>query len=201
MDSQWLNKQFELFPHKTKAGLAEALGLEPPAVSKILKGMRQIKAKEYAIMRRYFGLPVDGQRAVSPAKGKSQESLNYADVLKDSVVDTPNSAWIMPQNNPDAHSDHLSEALKIYKITDKFMAPDLDLGDYVLIDLLQTALEEKAVYILYDGQDYAARYCVSLSDKEGDIEVSAYSPAFATQHLNFDDVEIVGRVIAKLDWF
>lgn len=56
MDSQWLQLQFRLNPDKTKADLARALGLEPPAISKILAGNRQIKAQEYVKMREFFGM-------------------------------------------------------------------------------------------------------------------------------------------------
>ena len=63
MDSQWLKEQFDCNPDKSKAGLARALNLEPPAISKILNGTRQIKAQEYNLMRQYFGLPIDGENA------------------------------------------------------------------------------------------------------------------------------------------
>lgn len=45
-----------MHPKKTKAQLARLLGLEPPAVSKILAGTRQIKAQEYMKMREFFCL-------------------------------------------------------------------------------------------------------------------------------------------------
>jgi len=76
MDSTWLKTQFKLNPEKNKAGLAKVLGLGAPAISKILAGERQIKAAEYMLMRRYFGLPVDGESA---AQGSSSRAGGHDD--------------------------------------------------------------------------------------------------------------------------
>lgn len=41
-------------PGKTKGGLAKALGRQPSAVTALLNGEREIKAKEIPVIRAYF---------------------------------------------------------------------------------------------------------------------------------------------------
>lgn len=50
-------KQALKAPGKSQRGLARALGLDPAAINRMLKGDRQIKAQELAIIRAYLGLP------------------------------------------------------------------------------------------------------------------------------------------------
>lgn len=59
MDAQWLQEQFSLHPEKSKSVLADMLGLQPPTISKILGGARQIKPHEYRDMCAYFDLPTE----------------------------------------------------------------------------------------------------------------------------------------------
>lgn len=56
---------------KTQAGLARALGLAPPAVSRLLKGERQLKADEVPVIARYLG--------VTPPEGTLGEDLDLPD--------------------------------------------------------------------------------------------------------------------------
>lgn len=44
-------------PGKSQRGLARAMGLDPAAVNRMLKGERQIKAHELTAIREYLGLP------------------------------------------------------------------------------------------------------------------------------------------------
>jgi hypothetical protein len=53
-------------PGKSKQGLAEALGRQPSAVTALLKGDRQLKAREIPIVRAYLNL---GPRRMVPLVG------------------------------------------------------------------------------------------------------------------------------------
>jgi transcriptional regulator with XRE-family HTH domain len=55
MDIGWLTQQLER-PGYSQAGLARALGKDPSAVSRILAGDRQIKAKEVPLILQYLGV-------------------------------------------------------------------------------------------------------------------------------------------------
>ena len=61
MDSLWLEKQFLQHPDKSKADLAASLNLPASSISKMLNGTRQIKAKEYLEMRKFFGFDLDSK--------------------------------------------------------------------------------------------------------------------------------------------
>lgn len=74
MDGKWVSEQ--LAKHgKSQADLARHLGLAPPQVNKIIKGRREIKAKEADAIRLYFnkGAPdpspvLDVRRVDTPAE-------------------------------------------------------------------------------------------------------------------------------------
>lgn len=113
MDSQWLKTQFALNPGKTKAGLAEIMGLDPPAVSKILKGMRQIKAQEYAARRHYFGLPTDGASSLDAYKD-SYVLRPFASSLQEETENSGISEWIIPANILSARTKAASDQIQIF---------------------------------------------------------------------------------------
>lgn len=54
MDSPWLKKLFSDHPEKSQAALARELGVDPSAVTRILKGERQIKAYEVPRITKFF---------------------------------------------------------------------------------------------------------------------------------------------------
>lgn len=199
MDSQWLNKQFELNPGRTKAGLARALGLEPPAISKILKGTRQIKAKEYALMRSYFGLPSGEMVQSYPDAKASSSSYDYALLEDKKPFDAQD--WIIPQSVFVDKVDEPPEQVKIFKIEDGYMAPVFMQGDYVVADLSDVQLSSPGRFIVSDGFGYFVRQCEALPSSDPlQVRVSALSADFSTQTLNFEDLQIIGRVIAKVQW-
>ncbi len=67
MNVEWIRDGLRN-PKKTQSGLAKALGLAPPAVPRILRGERHIKADEVAVIARYL--------EVEPPQGGGLESLD-----------------------------------------------------------------------------------------------------------------------------
>lgn len=202
MDYQWLQTQFALNPNKSKAGLAKALGLEPPAVSKILKGNRQIKAPEYAIMRRYFGLPVDGERAASPQNmieplSGNQQSLH----LQEHEKDRHDQGWLIPENILSQNTQTTPENLKTFIVKERVMEPDFKYGEAVLVDLSNNFPSPPGAYIIYDGYSHLVRQCELLQGSAPvEIRISARDKAFMPQTISLEECQIIGRVVAKLQW-
>ena len=99
MDSQWLKIQLAAHPDKSKAELAKAVGLQASGISKILAGGRQIKANEYIAMRRFFGLPVDGEAAARSMRTSSSYTILpfEADTLQDNQNGI-DAEWVIPAN-------------------------------------------------------------------------------------------------------
>ena len=196
MDALWLQTQFEKNPSKSKAELARALGLEPPAISKIIGGARQIKAQEYMQMRRFFGLPLDGDAAASiPLRATHSQGLS--DRCGGSGFEHN-----FPETRPLPTSPkHLSEQLRVFRVEEDVMEPEYARGDHVLVDTTSKNLDEGGVFILCDGFSYMIRECsYGKGAQKGKIRISARQPGFQSQTLSTADFLIIGRVVGKVDW-
>lgn len=206
MDSQWLKAQFQCNPGKTKAGLASALGLEPPAISKILSGDRQIKAKEYNLMRQYFGLPVDGQGALE--NNRLEKKQTHApewpaqeQALKEDADFVPAARWSIPTDISKQYKDGSPGQIQLLQVHENVMEPDFKRGENVLLDLSDVMPSPPGVFAVSDGFGLMIRHCELLPDSEHSaVKISAKSKGFQTQTLALDDFKIIGRVIAKLHW-
>ena len=196
MDHNWLKTQFKLHPDKSKADLAQALGLGAPAVSKILAGMRQIKATEYAAMRKFFGLPVDGERATAVA---GAQRLSPLAGLKERAADE--QSWIVPSNLLQGRTRAASDNVKVFAVQGNDMAPDFLAGEQVLVDLSDTKPSPAGAFIVADGLGYSIRHCAYVpQSKPPSVRLSASNPKFEAHTLPLDKSGLIGRVIAKLSW-
>jgi phage repressor protein C with HTH and peptisase S24 domain len=65
MDHKWLKEMLER-PGYSQAGLAAALGRNPSAVNRMVRGERQIKASELPIIMKYLGEPIGAATAAAP---------------------------------------------------------------------------------------------------------------------------------------
>ncbi|MCB1784103.1 MAG: LexA family transcriptional regulator [Alphaproteobacteria bacterium] len=198
MNEQWLQIQFQSFPHKSKSGLARALGLEPPAVSKILNGDRQIKAREYAIMREYFELPLD-HNGVADHNYRLENFGNALDLQNKSARDGKDD-WFVPAS---ILQDKVKapQKIKIFTIKDDLMAPSFNRGDSVLVDLSDRIPENPGSFAVSDGFGVVIRGCSILRKGSAlQIKLEAPNPAFPSTVLSPDDFKILGRVVARLHW-
>lgn len=203
MDSQWLKNQFDLNPDKSKTALARSLGLEAPAISKILNNTRQIKAHEYIKMRAFFGLPVDGANAAAgPARHQGTLSpLDETGFRDDANTQSSESHWIIPAEILSKRTQAPPGKVKIFQINETLMEPEFRRGEYVLIDLSDTHPSPPGAFVLSDGFGYMMRHCEFVPrSTPPEIVVSACRREFQPQTLALEDVSIIGRVIAKLQW-
>jgi len=205
MDSQWLRVQFDRNPKKTKTELARALGLEPSAISKILKGTRQIKAQEYIIMRRFFGLTQDEPQYGASESLARNRAANSRDELQDALVqpvDTAAPSWTLPAEflkpGPANTPRGKLKNIRVVVVNDNVMAPDFEQGEHVLIDCDEITPNPAGLYAISDGFADMIRICEAIND--GEVRISAYKEGFHAQILSLDEVSILGRVMAKLDW-
>ncbi len=202
MNSQWLKAQFKLNPDRSKAGLAKAISLEPPAISKILKGSRQIKAHEYVSMRRYFGLPIDGEKSLGKdSDGYVLTPLSAHDELKDQSKDEDGSEWVIPADILGQRTQAPPDQVKIFQIQENTMEPEFRHGEHVVIDTSDTTPSPPGVFIVSDGFGYLIRQCEYMPQSNPpEIKVSAKDKSFHPQILKKGEFKIIGRVIAKLQW-
>jgi hypothetical protein len=199
MDSQWLKAQLRANPEKSKAELAKALGVVPPAISKILNGTRQIKAQEYISMRIFFGLPTDGDRAVSaPAPRGSHKKLLTVSLSErhETVTD---DAWIIPPEILSTRINAPPDKIRVFAVNENLMEPDFREGESVLVDISDQMPSPSGVFVISDGYGHMLRHCAIVPGAElASVVVSTNVRSFAPQKLDINDFSIIGRVIAKL---
>lgn len=195
MDATWLKTQFQVNPDKSRADLARALSLDPPAISKILAGGRQIKANEYIAMRHFFGLPVDGNKAT----GAGSYRLQTLSGLSERDVPEDQDAWLMPARLLESKTRSPPEKIRIFTVRDNSMEPDFTVGSQVLVDLSDTTSSPPGVFIISDGIGHVLRQC-DIIPGETPLQISISSRSGASFRLTPDKANIIGRVIARLEW-
>lgn len=198
MDSQWLKAQFELYPEKSKTELARALGLDSPAISKILGGDRQIKAQEYRNMRLFFGLPVDGENVVSPGGQKSLSALPSNSLSEQNLQD---GNWVIPETVLGKRTQTPVDKIKTFEVSEKLMEPEFMQGEHILIDLEDNSPSPPGVFVIHDGVGHILRHCeLVMHSDPAEVKISAHSKNHESQVQPIDRLNIIGRVIAKLQW-
>ena len=125
MNAQWLAAQFDLYPSHSKSDLARALGLEPPAISKILGGMRKISAEEYITMRQFFGLPTN--EGAHAAHDYTLNPLTRADGFEERIHNqdsTGADSWVIPAKVLGQRTDASADKIKVFENCETLMEPD-----------------------------------------------------------------------------
>lgn len=204
MDYEWLKEQLIAHPEKKKADLARAAGISPSMLSKILRGDRQIKLKEYDAMCRFFGLP--GAKAADSAvpAGAAEEYYTvkpFEGGLHDDGAPPAHSSWIMPAELFEHRTKAAPEQLRTFPVSGDAMVPDFKAGEQVLVDLSDTTPSPPGPFVVSDGLGHMIRQCeyVPQSDPP-QVRLSAHNSRYEPHTLPLDKAGIVGRVIARLVW-
>lgn len=200
MDSQWLHQQFLLNPERSKSELAQFLGLEPSAVSKMLKNRRQIKAREYMLMRKFFGLPVESGNDTPGNRHYILDEMAGGKNAMQDKGDEP-AQWQIPASILSKRTKAQPEQIKVIAVEDNMMKPDYNLGEFVMVDLSDKKPAPPGVFLVTDGFGHMLRHCSYIPRSEPPkIKVSANDADFHAQILREGEFEILARVIAKLQW-
>lgn len=200
MDAQWLKTQFDLHPEKSKAQLAAALKIGAPAVSKMLAGTRQIKAQEYLGMRKFFGLPVDGGKAL---RGGSKHYVlaPLESGMKEQGSPADENAWMIPASLLQGRTKAPPEKIRIFAVQENAMAPDFLSGEHVVVDLSDVSPSPSGVFLVSDGIGHIIRQCEYVPhSKPASVRLSALNARYETHTLPLSKAGLMGRVIAKLQW-
>jgi plasmid maintenance system antidote protein VapI len=200
MDNQWLEAQFHLNPGKSKAALARVLNLEPSAISKMLNGTRQIKASEYIGMRKFFGMATESGSNVSNTE-RTYSVRPLSSAMQEGYQHQEQDAWVMPASFFEKHTQTPPDNIKFFEATDKAMMPELDAGHYVLVDLSDTKPSPAGLFVLNDGVGTIIRHCEFIPQSSPlKLRVAAHNSSFRSYQVGYDSTEIIGRVVAKLEW-
>lgn len=201
MDAEWLKAQFKHNPGKTQVGLARALGIDSPAVNKILSGQRQIKAPEYVAMRKFFGLPVDGDHAVSAGGGYVLQTLGTGLSDQTDTQEGGSDNWVMPAGILSGKTKTSPENIKIFAVQENSMSPDFKQGEHVLVDLSDRKPSPPGQFVISDGMGYIIRqgeYVPHSSPPQ--VRFTARSTQYEPYITELDKADIIGRIIARLEW-
>lgn len=175
------------------------LGLEPPAISKILGGKRQIKAHEYITMRQFFGLPSDGERSLKNNNGSTANA--GALQLSENSQHEQNQQWVIPSGLLEERTSAPPDQIKVFKVKENTMEPDFKIGENVVVDISDRNPSPPGTFIISDGYGELIRKCELVTgSKPPKIRITATRKGFQLQTLELSDFRIIGRVIARLQW-
>jgi hypothetical protein len=197
MNAEWLRKKFEEYPHKTKAGLARAIGLEPPAISKILANTRQVKAQEYISMCSYFDAGDHFQQVGESDTFLNQKQQGFSD--KDRIQD---AQWDMPESlsRRQTSSELSVQHTIVFQVQEKAMEPDYQEDAYIAVDLSRTTPSPSGIFLVSDGYGRMIRHCEKIDiDGEVHIRISAIADGFTAQTLKLNEFTVLGQVIGKIE--
>lgn len=152
----WILERLEADPTKTRAGLAAALGVDKSAITRMLKGERQIKADEIAKIAAYFGEwpPIglaEDQKEFVGADGALAPAPVYA------VEKADGGRWALCRHlapideRPRApHFARAAQAFGFYA-PDDLMAPRFKKGEVVWVDPARPVKPGDDVLLLQNG--------------------------------------------------
>ena len=152
-------------------------------------------------MRAFFGMPSDGLRAVSKDGAYVLSPLEGAQSMSEPQNITEQSEWVIPADVIRQRTQAPSEQVKIFQIEERVMEPDFKCGEHVLVDTSNTHPAPTGAYVISDGFSYMIRFCefVTRSDPP-QIKISARDESISPKTGALEEFDIIGRVIAKLEW-
>jgi phage repressor protein C with HTH and peptisase S24 domain len=155
-------------------------------------------------MRKFFGLPADGDRAARGGGGTSYrlEPLSFQERGdNDETGEGEDDAWVMPASMFETRTKAPPEKIKIMAVNEDAMAPDFQPGEQVLVDLSDTKPSPAGVFVVSDGMGHVIRQCEYVPNSAPpEVRLSARNDKYSAYTVTLDKAAILGRVIAKLEW-
>ncbi|PZP53484.1 MAG: hypothetical protein DI586_11005 [Micavibrio aeruginosavorus] len=180
MDAKWLNDQFDKNPEKSKGDLSDVLGIQASGISKMLAGTRQIKAKEYMLMRKFFDMPGTGDAVI-----RKSGSIQSSSALR--AEDPSRQSWTTQTPFYD-----------VVEVIDSAMVPDFLPGERVLIDGSGKLEDRPGIFAIKHQGKTMIRIAEKISASS--IKLSSISKPSEAETISTIKLKILGRVIAKLNW-
>lgn len=138
-DVQWIKDALARDPTKTRAGIAEALGVDKSAVTRLLAGERQLKFHEADKIAAYLGAP--GPAGLSDrARGFGAEGGPPGTAPVYRAEPAADGRWLLARHEPPIdwrpRAPHFLAAAKVFGLyaPDDIMAPRFMPGETVWVD-------------------------------------------------------------------
>lgn len=212
MDLDLLRKALNA-PGKSQAELARRLGRHPTTVTNILKGKREIKAREIPIIQRY----AFGAAGATPNEPSPMPSTADAVAIRELDLRAGLGGGGMPLENfvengvpADAVSGHWSfppaylarelrirpEDAVIMEVRGDSMTPTLISGDRVIVDSGDRRPSPPGLFALWDGIGVVIKRLDPLHGTEPlQINVISDNQAHSAYAITAEEIHILGRVV------
>ncbi|MBT6122530.1 MAG: helix-turn-helix transcriptional regulator [Candidatus Puniceispirillum sp.] len=119
-------------------------------------------------------------------------------MLIDASTDTATAVLAFPRPWLRKISPSKTEALKLITISGDSMAPVLEHGDTVMLDIDQTRPSPPGIFILHDGLGLVAKRIELVPSTNPQLlRICSENPAYTNYQRTIDEVQIIGRVV----WF
>ena len=136
-DVKQLRDLFARHPGKTQKALAEAIGVEPPTISKMMNGKREIKAREMRGILEFFGQ--------SPVSGFGESAADFVTARQDMApvyrsVSADDGYWRIYRAETPVDTTkklpHFEAAVNVFAVLapDDAMAPRFKAGETLFVD-------------------------------------------------------------------
>ena len=147
-------------------------------------------------MREFFGMGGDLSHLkkseayiLEPLKSGMSEQESY------------DGEWSIPASILNQRTKAQPDQVKIFLIEENVMEPNLKKGEHVIVDLSDTKPSPPGIFVISDGFGFMARHCAfKHGSAPPEVKISAMQKNFEPQTLAREDITILGRVIAKMQW-
>lgn len=221
MDANWIKEQFAAHPEKKQVDLADALGVKPDKVSKILSGTRRIQANELPIIEAFFS----DHMGMPARQGSSKTETSVIENLAGSVIDfdgtefaripvydvrlsagggasnydeTPIDFYTIGMSMLRDFTDAPVKRLAFVKVKGDSMEPLFTTGDWVLVDTRETHLATPAVYAFVNDGEAVIKHA-SQHMETGAVTLISHNPKYEPQTITRPEcLHVIGRIVLSI---
>lgn len=201
-------------PGKTQRGLAAALGVDPAAINRLLKGERQLKAAEIAPAARYLEIDLSPEEVAITGVRPRPRHPQVVDIGVDAFALVPLYEASVPPEPERMGADPTAqriafrldwlqsvsrapiEDLVVIRVDGDSMEPTLRHGDTALIDRTQRhVVGRDGIYVIRVDERLQIKR-VSANPVERRLTLGSDNSAYPSfRDIRPEDVDVIGRVI------
>ncbi len=225
MDARWFKTKLKN-QGKTQADLAKHLNIEPSAVSRMLKGNRQLRLHEMGsiaafidasipdvmhhaginISTSYFEANNNAVREEAVAfENPYQKMITIQEINDFSDLEDPScnavNHWQLPLNFIENRTKTSLKYLFMMTVRDDGMSPQLPLGTKVLVDTLNCQPSPPGFFLVWDDVGYRIKRLELLTNQSSStLKVSCNNPNYEDYCCTPENIQVKGRIIAQFSY-
>ncbi len=206
---------------KTQRGLADALGIDPAGVNRLLKGQRQLYAHELSKIADYLEDDIpEITFSISAAEANERDASEHQDLIQEIDVrggmglggeamvqigpsgqwstDVVYAEWLIPSEYLWSELHARPQHVKIIPVIGDSMSPTLLSDDRVMINTEDRNPSPAGVFALWDGLGVVVKRLEHIPNSDPiTLRISSDNPYHSAYERTLDEIRIIGRVI----WF